>query len=126
MTDLTSVSPRPLVLAQYLPQFHPILENDRFWGEGFTEWRSVALSRPRFPGHEQPCLPGELGFYDLRAPETRRAQAELARDHGIDGFVYYHYWLHGRRLLERPFDMVLQSGERMNRRHGNCDDSKKG
>lgn len=100
------------VIAMYLPQYHPIQENDKVWGKGFTEWNNVAKARPLFKGHYQPNIPGELGFYDLRLPEIRERQAELAREAGIEGFMYWHYWMGGgKRLLHRPFDEVLESGK---------------
>jgi Glycosyltransferase WbsX len=101
----------PLRIAFYLPQFHQTPENDAWHGAGFTEWTVVAQSRPLFPGHVQPRLPGELGFYDLRLPETREQQVQLARSHGISGFCYYHYWFRGRRMLDRPFREVLETGK---------------
>ncbi len=108
---LTNDSQLLRAIAFFLPQYHPVPENDEWWGKGFTEWTNVTKTQPRFPGHYQPHLPADLGFYDLRLPETRQAQAELARAFGIHGFCYYHYWFNGKRILERPVNDILQSGD---------------
>jgi len=110
-SDSRAAVPLPKAIAFYLPQYHPIPENDAWWGKGFTEWRNVAKARPLYRHHYQPHLPADLGFYDLRLPEARKAQAELAQAFGINGFCYYHYWFNGRRVLQRPFEEVLASGE---------------
>lgn len=100
------------VIAFYLPQFHPIPENDKWFGKGFTEWTSVAKTKPLFKGHYQPHIPADLGFYDLRLPEVRAAQANLAKEAGVDAFCYYHYWFgNNRKLLEKPLQEVIRLGE---------------
>lgn len=101
---------KPRLIAFYLPQYYPTKENDEWWGKGFTEWTNVGNAKPLFKGHYQPKVPADLGYYDLRIPEVREQQVALAREAGIEGFCYWHYWFDGRRLLDRVFEEVVENG----------------
>lgn len=101
----------PKIITFYLPQYHTIPENDKWWGDGFTDWNNVKKGFPRFKGHYQPHVPSELGYYDLTNENTRIAQAELAKEYGISAFCYYHYWFNEKMLLEKPLNEVLNTGK---------------
>lgn len=102
---------KPRIIAFYLPQYYPTDFNDKWWEPGFTEWTNVAKAKPLFPGHYQPKLPGALGFYDLRLPETREKQAELAKRAGVESFMYWHYWTAGKKVLNEVFEDVVRLGK---------------
>ena len=100
------------VIAYYLPQFHPTKINDKYWGKGFTEWTNVTKAKPQYRGHYQTQIPADLGFYDLRLPEIRQAQADMARENGVEGFMYWNYWFgNGKKILEMPIEELMRTAK---------------
>ena len=100
------------IIAYYLPQYYPFEENNKWWGEGFTEWTNVGKAKSLYKGHDQPKIPADLGYYDLRMPQVREKQVELAIESGVTGFCYWHYWFgNGKQLLDFPIKEVLSSGK---------------
>lgn len=100
------------VIAYYLPQFHPTEINDKYWGKGFTEWTNVTKAKPLYKGHYQPQIPADLGFYDLRLPQVRQAQADMAKEYGVEGFMYWNYWFgRGKKVLEMPIEELMKTGK---------------
>lgn len=111
-SDNKNINSMNNIIALYLPQYHPTEDNNEWWGEGFTEWTNVAKAKKLFPGHYQPKVPADLGFYDLRLPQVRAKQAEMAKECGVSAFCYYHYWFgDGKQELELPFNEVVKCGE---------------
>ncbi|MBX2838408.1 MAG: glycoside hydrolase family 99-like domain-containing protein [Gammaproteobacteria bacterium] len=104
-----SLDARAKAIAFYLPQFYEFEQNNEWWGDGFTEWRNVSRGTPRYCGHYQPRIPRDLGFYDLTNPDTLRAQAELAKNNGVEAFCFYYYWFNGTRLMDKPLDLFVNS-----------------
>ena len=102
------------ILALHLPQYHSIPENDKWWGEGFTDWNNVKKAKPLFEGHQQPIVPLNNNYYDMTKPETLQFQADLANEYGVHGFIYYHYWFNGKLLLEKPCEVLLEHSEIQN------------
>ena len=96
------------IISFYLPQFHPVEVNDKYWGKGFTEWTNVAKAKPIYKNQYQPQIPADLGFYDLRIPEVRELQAKMAAECGVEGFCYWYYWFgRGKKVLELPINEIM-------------------
>ena len=113
--DFSNYSTDIRTIALYLPQFHTIIENDKAWGKGFTEWTNVKKALPLYKNHHQPRIPGDkntyLEYYELTNPDVIKKQVELAKSHGIYGFGIYYYWFSGKRLLEKPLNIFIKHKE---------------